>query len=336
MKKLTLLFVVLLAFLISCQLQKVMVKIYTPPKLVIPPDIRSFLVTSRYVPATGPYEDVQWGAYESVDSLKWALAESLVDTLAKRMVVDNKYYVKVRHLPRMLRHNDASLPDPLPWEGVSVLSKKEFVQAVLVMEGFGLTKTPVAVSENSGNYEARYSIGVTMALRIYEPDKMRVIDDSVYTFSSEFKGAGKTREEAVLQLSDERKALILACSNAAEAYFALINPGEISEKRSYYLSSDSSMLKAGQAVKEGKWGRAETKWKWVAYNSKDSIIQAKASFNMALVCERDGRLNQAIGFARRSQRLKPDNHTREYINVLNKRISEFEDQINQKTLIKRW
>lgn len=336
MKKLTFLLIVLLTVMGACQLQKVMVNIYIPSKLVFPPDMRSVLVTSRFVPATGPYEDVQWGAYETVDSLKWKLSESLVDTLAKRMAADNKYLVKVRHFPRMLRHNDANLPEPLPWEGLSTLSKKEYVQALLILEGFGLTKTPVVVSGSNGNYLAQYSIGVTMAVRVYEPDKMRLIDDSVYTFSTEFKGPGITEQEALKQLPDDHKAILTACSNAAEAYYMLIKPGEISEKRNYYCKGDSTMLKADQAIKEGKWGRAESKWKWLAYNSKDSVIQAKASYNMALVCERDGRTNQAIGFARRSQRLKPNNHTLEYINVLNKKILDYEDQINQKKIIRRW
>jgi len=225
---------------------------------------------------------------------------------------------------------------PLPWEGLLNLSKKEYVQALLIIEGFGLKKTPVIVTDNNGNYLAQYSVGVTLALRVYEPDKMRIIDDSVYIFSSEFKGTGKTEQEALKQLPDDQKAMLTACSNAAEAYFTLINPGEVLAKRYYYNEGDSSMLQADQAVKKGKWGRAESKWKWLAYNSQDSVIQAKASYNMALVCERDGRINQAIGFARRSQRLKPDNHTLEYINVLNKKILDYEDQIKQKKLIRRW
>ena len=199
-----------------------------------------------------------------------------------------------------------------------------------------MTKTPVVVSGSNGNYLAQYSIWVTMAVRVYEPDKMRLIDDSVYTFSTEFKGPGITEQEAIKQLPDDNKAILTACSNAAEAYYMLIKPGEISEKRNYYCKGDSTMIKADQAIKEGKWGRAESKWKWLAYNSKDSVIQAKASYNMALVCERDGRTNQAICFARRSQRLKPNNHTLEYINVLNKKILDYEDQINQKKIIRRW
>ncbi len=336
MRKSSLLFFVLLTFLASCQLQKVVVTVYTPSKLAFPPEVRSVLATSRFVPATGPYEDVQWGAYESVDSLKWSLSESIVDSLGKRMAVDNKYLIKIKHLPRMLRHNEANLPEPLPWAGLSELAKKEYVQTLLVIEGFGLSRTPLTYSESNGNIKAGYSIGVTLGIRIYEPDKMRMIDDSVYTFSTAFEGLGKTEPEAAAKLPEDLTALFTACSNAADSYFALINPGEFQAERYYYNGGDSSMIKADQALKEGKWGRAESKWKWLAYNAKDSTLQAKASYNMAVACERDGRINQSLGFARRSQRINPDKHTEEYIRILEKRISDYDEQVKQRLIIRRW
>ncbi len=317
-------------------MQKVTVAVYKPAKLIFPPEVRSVLVTSRYVAATGPYEDVQWGAYESVDSLKWSLSESVVDTLVKRMAIGNAFLVKARHLPRMLRNNDATLPDPLPWDGISALTKKEYVQSALVIEGFDISKSPVSVQETDGKFTARYSAAVTLAMRLYEPDKRRFIDDSVYTFKSEFEGIGKTASEAGANLPDEKKALFAACSQAADGYYSIIKPGSEVQTRYYYSKGDTSFIKADQAIKEGKWGRAESKWKWLAYNDPDTVIQAKASFNMALSCERDGRLNQAIGFARRSQRLNPSKPTLEYIGILEKKIQDIEIQVNKGTIIKKW
>jgi len=336
MKKIGLFLIVIPIFLTGCQLQKVMVSVYEPPKLLVPPGVRSFLVTSRYVPATGPYEDVQWGAYESVDSTKWVQSESVVDTLAKRMVANDQYFVKVRHLPRMLRHNEETMPEQQPWEGMADLAKKEYVQALLVIEGFGISKTPVTVSMNKGSFQARYSVDVTLAIRVYEPEKMRMIDDSVYVFTSAFEGSGKSESEAIGKLPEENKAFLEACSNAAGDYFDLISAGEAKVKRYLYTKNDSTLLVAAKAVDDGKWGRAEQKWKWMAYYNPDTTMQAKASYNMALACERDGRLNQAMGFAKRSERLNPNRHATEYFNILNKKNLEWEEKVKQNKIIKRW
>jgi hypothetical protein len=205
-----------------------------------------------------------------------------------------------------------------------------------VLEGFGITSTPVVYSEENGNVLAQFSTQVTLAIRVYEPAKMRIIDDSVYTFSSGFQGTGKTREEAAGKLPDDLAAMHSACSNAALEYSRLIIPGEIQVKRFYYPDGDTTLVKADKDAREGKWGRAESHWKWLAYNSPDSAIQARASYNMALACERDGRLNQAMGFAKRSQRIRPDKRTLDYISVLNKRTLEFEGLVKSKVIIKRW
>jgi hypothetical protein len=336
MRKLSILLLLPVVMLASCQLSRITLPVYTPPRLVFPPDLRSFVVTSRYVPATGLYEDVQWGAYESVDSLKWLLAESVVDTLGKRMITDNNYLVKIRHKPRMLRHNDATAPDPLPWDGVLALAKKEFVQGVLVLEGFDLQKSPVQVTGGEGNYSSVLDITITLAVRAYEPDKMRLPDDSVYTFVSSFTGSGSTKEEALLNLPDERKAMFSACSAAADSYYRQICPGTQQEKRNYFSKGDTSLIKVHGYIRDGKWGKAESRWKWLAYNSPDTLVLAKASYNMALMCERDGRLNQAMGFARRSQNLHPDRRTAAYIGILEGRIREFETRVEKGEILKRW
>ena len=129
-KRLILLLIILFPVVGNAQLKKITVNVYTTPQLVLPPEMNSIMVTSRYVPATGPYEDIQWGAYESVDSLKWQLSESIIDTLANRMAADNRFLVKPKHLPRMLRNNNDRLPEPLPWLGLGELAKKELVRGI--------------------------------------------------------------------------------------------------------------------------------------------------------------------------------------------------------------
>jgi hypothetical protein len=327
---------VLFTVLASCQTQKVAVNVYTPAAVLLPPEMKSILVTSRYVPATGPYEDVQWGAYETVDSLKWNLAESIVDTLARRLADGEKYLVKARHFPRMLRHNEPTLPDPLPWEGLNSYAKKEYVQSLLIIEGFDIQRTPIVNKAAVDGYEASFSVGVTTAIRIYEPEKMRIVDDSVYRFQMDFSASGKSGEEATGLLPDEVKSSFIACSKAAESYTKLITPGESRVERFYFTDKDSSMTLATQALKEGKWGRAESKWKWLAYNSPDSTVQARASFNMAIACERDGRINQALGFARRSQRIKPTKESESYIRLLEQKMEMLEQQVREQKIIKKW
>ncbi len=328
------LFIVII--LTSCQMRKIAVDLHTPSKLVFPPEVRTLLVTSRYVPATGDYEYIQWGAYESVDSLRWRIAESVVDTLALRLTERDHFLVKKVHYPRMLRHNAADLPDPQPWEGMATLAKKEYVQAVLIIESFNIKKSEVRETEENGAFKAGFTVEVDLGIRVYEPEKRRLLDSYIYTFPKEFQSSGETHEAAKKSLPADTLSLYLAAGSAATTYADWVLPRGEKAMRRYYARGDSLMLVADEALREGKWGRAESKWNWLAYNSPDTTVQALASYNMALACERDGRLNQAAGFARRSNRLKPDTQTIEYIKILEDRMLESDNRIKDGLIIRRW
>jgi hypothetical protein len=199
-----------------------------------------------------------------------------------------------------------------------------------------VTNSDTTIAKNENLYSAGYTMQVTLAIRVYEADKRRLLDDSVYIFRNEYRAAGLTDDAARSGLPPFSEAGKDICRLAARKYAEMLIPGQKTETRHFYAKGDSLMEVAGRAVMTGEWGRAESKWKWMAYNSKDSVIQAKASFNMALACERDGRLNQAIGFARRSQRLRPDNRTLQYIGILEQRIRTNDDDFRSGIIIKRW
>lgn len=336
MKRILLILTILMSLLYSCQMQKITVDLYTSPRVEYPPDMRKLMVTSRYVPATGPYEDIQWGAYESVDSVKWALAESFIDSLARDMTTTDHFMVKVRHYPRMLRNNSAALPEALPWDGMATLAKKEFVQGILVLEGFDINQQDEVLVAPDGGYVANRKVDVTVGIRVYEPDKRRMAEDSVYVFTRNFRSAAKTEKDALAGLPDTKTGTSLACDFASAEYAKLITPGSGQAERLYYCKGDSLMLVADTALQKGNWGRAESKWIRLAYEGKDTLTQALASYNMALACERDGRLNQAIGYAKRSERLKPDKKTREYINLLEAKMSAYLKQVENGIIIRNW
>ncbi len=320
----------------SCQIRKVSVNIYAPGKIEYPPELRTLLVTSRYIPATGVYEDVQWGGYESVDSVKWKLSEALVDSLGKELIRGNHFLVKVRHNPRMLKNNTAGFPEPQPWEGMTEFVKKELVQGVLLIEGFDYDTGTISVLTVSGGFLARRTDSVTMAVRVYEPLKRRLVEDSVYIFNKSFEGTGASREAAIKALPEAFQGAYTVIGAAATAYVEQVLPKSHLEQRSFYHRGDSLLLVADTAINKGNWNRAEAKWNYLAYRSKDSTLQAIGSFNMALACERDGRLNQALGFARRSERLNPDRKTREYIALLEKKMNAYQERIKKGEIIRNW
>ena len=335
MKNITAL-IVLVSLLASCQVHRISVNLYAQPELIFPPEVTSILVTSKYVPATGDYEDVQWGAYESVDSLRWMISESVVDSLATHLQVGKKFQVKPLHFPRMFRHNGPDLPEPQPWGGMQDLARKEFVRAILVIESFDLDRSGVSVTTDGPLHQSEFSVDMNLGIRVYEPIRQRMLDDSVYAFRREFRATGSTAQEAMERLPSDTDAFLMTVGMASGEYARKILPRDIPTRRFYYHKGDSLMVLAHQALLENRWGSAESRWKWLTYNAKDTLTRARASFNMALACERDGRMNQAIGFARRAYRLHPDKRSLDYIAILEEKMRIHESEVLSGQKLKHW
>lgn len=320
----------------SCQLKKITLDVYDPPQLELPPQLKLLMVTSRYVPATGPYDEVQWGAFESVDSVKWNHAESMVDSVVSLLTKENRYLVKRIQYPRMFRHNGPDLPEALPWEGMKNETDRQRVEAALVLEGYDLELKEPEVREDAGQYLARREVNLTMAWRMYQPARRRMLEEKVYHWSSLFTARGENLNAAIDALPDEDEMIKQTSLEAAADYVGRFTPGSVAETRFYYPNGDSLMKLAALAVEEDRWGSAETRWYYLSFNSQDSVVKARACYNMALACERDGRTNQALAYARRSHRINPDKRTLEYINILNRKALDYEERIRRGEIIRRW
>jgi hypothetical protein len=97
-------------------------------------------------------------------------------------------------------------------------------------------------------------------------------------------------------------------------------------ERMYYHSKNPDMQKAEKYALKNDWQKAAEIWKWESKN-KNPEIAGKASFNMALVCEIEGKPDVAIDWLNKAKMFPiKDNEVlcSQYINNLSKRIKEIE------------
>ena len=324
----------------SCQMQKLTVEVYTPPKVELPPDVRGILVTSRFVPAKGEYEAVQWGYFEEVDSSLWDLSKYYAQSFSNTLDSTDRYVSKTYFDLKMLRHNRDDLPEPLPWHGLLKIVEEYKAPSIAILQGFSMEEGSVEVIDNSGNtedpFEAKQKITVNAAWRISQPERRRMLDESIYTFSMEFKSHGKTSEEATAGLPEKNDMYHQACDWAAEQYGQIITRGYELVERDYYKDGDPKLIEAHELISEGNWTRAESKWRYLAYEGETEEIKAMACYNMALFCEKDGRLNQALGFARKANNFQASRRHLKLINNLTIKMFHEEELRERKELIRNW
>lgn len=335
-------FLLVMAVLIlsSCHIQKLVVEVYTPPRIELPPDVRGILVSSRFVPAKGDYEAVQWGYYEDVDSTLWDLSIYYATAVSKAWDTTARYISRTDFDQRMLRHNRADMPEALPWEGLVKIVEKYKAPGIAILQGFAIETGEPEVVEAPEDPEFRYHavqpVTVTAGWRLSQPERRRMLDENIYTFTRDFAGQGNSREEALAKLPEITVMQKEACEWAAQKYAALIIPGSQTVSRDYYKDGDIRLEEAHQAMLEGNWGRAESKWNYLSYNAQDTLVKAKASYNMALACERDGRLNQALGFARKANGLVMHRRHLKLINELTRKNLLEEELRARKEIIRNW
>lgn len=135
-----------------------------------------------------------------------------------------------------------------------------------------------------------------------------------------------------------KNKLYNAINSSAEylgkAFGAKLIPTWIKVERMYYRSNNPEMIKAEEFANANQWIRAAEIWNKMTRN-KNTVMAAKASYNMALACEMEGELDAAIDWLVRSYTLLKENNKehqdncQRYINLLATRKKEIEKLARQ-------
>jgi len=330
------LFFIFPLILISCGTQSYVLEVYSPPKLELPPGINGVLVFNRFVPAQGEYDRVQWGAYESVDTTMLQVADSCAQSFGIMLNSFPRFKTRMPEGVRMFKHNNTELPEPLPWEGILKIADKYFAQAIAIMETFEIEESEVITKSVNGVYTASVSYVITNGWRIYQPERRRVLDETVYKLPHAISASGSTKELAVSMLPDKKDRLFMAAKFAGEEYARLINPELIEVKRRLYIKGHEIIEEAAVFVEQENWRKAQSKWEYNAYRGESDELKAMCCFNMAVLSEKEGIINKALGYARKAQKLMPAKVHIELINELTIRLFELEEKYKTGEVIKNW
>lgn len=322
--------------LASCTTQKQVVQVYTPAEFDLPPGFRKLLIFNRFVPATGDYEYVKWGAWETVDSLIWEASDSCMAAFSASFDQSKRFFTRQPEGERMFRHNGRDLPEALPWEGLKKIAEKHFGDGIVILEAFGLDEAEPRVSPLGQNYEARLVVTVTHGWRIYQPELHRELLARVLVSDVEFTAAGASREEAMDGLPSQAERFRRAAVQAGQEFAEKILPGTIDLKRKFYSRGHPVIEEGYLLIEQGEWGKAHSKWKYHAYEGETDELKAMCSYNLAILSESEGAINLALGFARRAQRLMPAKLHLDLINELMIRLFEIEELYQSGQVIRNW
>ena len=165
-------------------------------------------------------------------------------------------------------------------------------------------------------------IEVKTGWRIYFQKEKRIVDEYRFSDNLNFDGKGPTPQSATAALPDKRESVKQTGAHAGTVYGYRISPQWITVSRYFYTRGNDNMKFAGKkARKINDWKGAMEVWKKEALNS-DKKIAWHADYNMGVACEREGNLDVALEWAKKSYERGHKSAAAQYLNTLNYRIAE--------------
>jgi len=223
-------------------------------------------------------------------------------------------------------------PAPLSWEKVDRLCKDNNVDVLFSLEIFdtdskvSYAAQPVKVNTPLGklpavHQQATLRTFVKTGWRIYDPAERIVLDEFPLSRQLMYRASGINPVVAANALTGRKDAVIAAGSQAGQLYAFRVLPVRLRVSRDYYVRGTENFKRARRRAETGNWDAAADLWKEETENHRRKIA-GRACYNMAIISEINGELDQAIVWAQRAYEDHNNKLGLRYVRILeNRKIS---------------
>lgn len=326
------------ALLLSNCMSSVSVQVMRPADITLPEHINKIAVINRSLSdkdnkllnvvegaltGEGLFMD-RFGSEECLGGLSDVLVESPRFDVIKPVNVELK------------GTGTSAFPKPLSWDEVTRICAENNADALALLEAFDSDSDIDVEMEKSeskdkaGNvivnieHLADMKMKVTSGWRIYDPKTKVIIDEHKASDYQSFNAMGKTEEEAISHLTPKRDAVNRTGYYAGKQYGYRIAPMWIRVSRSFYAKGSDGMKTAARKAHTNNWDGAAEIWKGLAERSNVEKLKGRASYNMALASEINGKMDIALMWARKSYEDYGNKRARSYVRTLEQRKADEE------------
>ncbi|MFN8209009.1 MAG: DUF6340 family protein [Bacteroidales bacterium] len=220
-------------------------------------------------------------------------------------------------------------PAPLGWEEVDRLCKQSGTDALFSLEMFD-TDTKIDYSQTKKEvksplgivplieHHARMQTLVKTGWRIYDPKNRVIVDEIPMSDEITFSGDGINPVAAAKALMGRKDAVKQVSEQVGQAYAMRIIPYWIRVSREYYVKGTDNFKIAKRKARTGNWDEASRHWEKELNNSKAKIA-GRACYNMAIINEINGNLDEAVKWAQKSYEDYNNKRALNYVRILENR-----------------
>jgi hypothetical protein len=150
-----------------------------------------------------------------------------------------------------------------------------------------------------------------------------ILDEHAINKSLTFTGRGINPVVAAAGLIGRKDAVKQTANNVGHEYAGSLLPYRIRVRREYYVKGTNNFVIAKRRAQTGNWDSASELWKQETSNRKNSVA-GMACYNMAIINEINGELDEAITWAQKSYEDYNNKLALEYVRILRNRKARAE------------
>ena len=180
-------------------------------------------------------------------------------------------------------------------------------------------ETPLGVKIPVLEHEATIHTLVKMGWRIYDPVDKMLYDEYIMNQPLLSKGRGLNPAKALEAVLGRKEQVMDASADLGHRYGQRIFPYRIRVARDYFVRGTDNFEVAKRRAQAGDWNGAADLWQQET-SSANGKVAGRACYNMAIINEINGDLEQALEWASRSYTDYNNKIALRYINILKDRI----------------
>jgi hypothetical protein len=317
---------------VSCSSTNLMsLSVMKPAPVSLPAEIKTVAVVNRtqVSQATQGIDAVHKVLSLESNDLQKAGAKASMDGLSDELLKNNRF-TDVKSLNLDLRSYGAGVfPSALPWDSVDRICGQSNTDALFSLElfdaeskiNYGVTPANINVglaSIPAVEHHVNMTTSVKTGWRIYDPATRTIIDEFVLNRDISSSASGINPAVAASALNGRIEAVKDVSTQAGQAYAARILPYWIRVSRDYFVGGNENFKTAKRKAQSGNWDGAAAIWKQET-GDPDRTLAGRACYNMAIISEINGNLDEAIQWAQKSYEDYKIRLALDYLNVLNYR-----------------
>jgi hypothetical protein len=320
------------SILYSCKTQDLYLSVLEPAPVTLPGYIKKPGVINRtqVSEATKNIDKVDKVLSLEGADLDKEGAATCISGLTNELVKNNRFTEIVPVTSSVLTTTGSGIfPAPLSWEEVDRLCRQNNTDALFALEMYD---TDTKIDYSTSKKDIKTPLGVVPAIehhanmqtivktgwRIYDPQNRIIVDEIPMSDQITFSGSGINPVVAAKALMGRKDAVKQVSEQVGQAYAMRIIPYWIRVSRDYYVKGTDNFKIAKRKARTGNWDEAGKLWEKETNNSKGKIA-GRACYNMAIINEINGNLDEAVKWAQKSYEDYNNKLALHYVRILENR-----------------